>query len=318
MSPNKYLSIVIPTYNRADFLDHCLNTHVPIAKEHDIEIFISDNASTDNTTEIVNKWMIKYQHINYFKNQSNLGPDNNFELALKYPKSEYIWLLGDTYEITREGINYILEQITNNPNKYDLFLLNIGEEIQNVKSKDYTDRNILLLEMCWLMTCMSCLIYNVNIIKNANFIRYRNTHFIQTGIIFEYIADKTFNIHWKQGISVKRWQTNTNLKKESWQSQIFKIWFEDRANFIFSLPAAYKLDIKLKCIMSNGPHDGMSIKKLLYFRSKNVFDYKTYKQYSYIFPFTIHLPKSIILLISIFPKDILSALKFLFNAYKSK
>ena len=60
MQANPLLSIVIPTYNRADFLDYCLKVHIPLAKAHNIQIIISDNASTDATKKIVQKRMEEY------------------------------------------------------------------------------------------------------------------------------------------------------------------------------------------------------------------------------------------------------------------
>lgn len=48
------LSLCIPTYNRAEILAQCLERHMEaIDDERDIEIVISDNASTDNTREVV-------------------------------------------------------------------------------------------------------------------------------------------------------------------------------------------------------------------------------------------------------------------------
>ena len=75
---NNNLSIVIPTYNRADFLDYSLEIHIPLAKKYNVPIYIVDNASTDNTGEIVNKWMCEYVFLFYSRNKKNLGPDLNF------------------------------------------------------------------------------------------------------------------------------------------------------------------------------------------------------------------------------------------------
>ena len=72
MEINKKLSIVIPTYNRADFLDYSLEIHIPMLKEYGIEIAIFDNASTDNTQEIVSKWMKEYDYLTYHKNETNI------------------------------------------------------------------------------------------------------------------------------------------------------------------------------------------------------------------------------------------------------
>lgn len=70
MEINKNLSIVIPTYNRADFLDYSLEVYIPMLKEYGIEIAIFDNASTDNTYEIVSKWIKEYDYLTYHKNET--------------------------------------------------------------------------------------------------------------------------------------------------------------------------------------------------------------------------------------------------------
>lgn len=318
MQANPHLSIVIPTYNRADILDYCLEVHIPLARAHNVQLFISDNASTDATAEVVRKRIKEYPLIKYYRNETNVGPDANFELALKYPQTEYVWLLGDTYQIPPEGISYLLNLILKEKPKYDMFLFNVGDELKGVSEQDYTDQNALLLDMCWLMTCMSCLVYSSKLISNANYEHYRNTYFIQTGIIFEYITNKDFTIHWEPNLSVKRWENYKGLKKESWQSQMFEIWFKNRANFIFSLPASYDLNVKLKCIMSNGPYSSMSIKTLLLLRSDGVLNYRVYRHYSYLFPLTIKLPKFVILIIALVPQGVLRVLKVIYRFGSSR
>ena len=50
------LSIAIPTYNRSDFLDFFLEIHVPIARKYNVNFYISDNSSSDDTIEVIKKW----------------------------------------------------------------------------------------------------------------------------------------------------------------------------------------------------------------------------------------------------------------------
>lgn len=306
MSVNKFLSIVIPTYNRSDYLDCCLAIHIPLIKYYNIQIFISDNASTDNTKEIVIKHSKIYPFIHYSCNDTNLGADENFERALNYPETEYVWLLGDTYQIPGEGILYILNLISKNNNKYDAIILNVANRVSNVPQQDYLDRNKLLSDLGWHMTCMASLIYSTKVIKNANFMRYRKTNFIQTGVIFEYIENKDFFVHWKECISVQSIVIE-NIKKQSWQDRTFEIWIKQWINFIFSLPPSYSIDIKLKCIMDHGKKSGMfSIKGLLILRSKNILNYKEYKKYINLFELAVKNKKPIIFLISLLPINIVS------------
>lgn len=309
MQANPLLSIVIPTYNRADFLDYCLEVHIPLARAHNIQIVISDNASTDSTEMVVNKHLKEYPLIKYCRNDTNIGPDKNFECALKYPQAEYIWLLGDTYQIPADGINYILNLITTNEKKFDAIILNAEGRVCGVPQQDYSDQNLLLSDLGWHMTCMASLVYSSKLIANADFSRYRNTNFIQTGVIFEQIANREFFIHWAETISVHAISIKGVLK-ESWQNETFEIWIKKWTNFIFSLPPSYLLDIKLKCIKDHGVKTGLfALKNLLKLRHLNILTYKSYKQYSRFFPLTISYSKAVILTICFLPIILIHFLK---------
>lgn len=41
--------------------------------ESQIEIIVSDNASTDDTTDIIRSFQTKYPWIRYYRNDSNIG-----------------------------------------------------------------------------------------------------------------------------------------------------------------------------------------------------------------------------------------------------
>jgi glycosyltransferase involved in cell wall biosynthesis len=313
MTANKNLSIVIPTYNRADFLDRSLQVHIPLIKEKKIEIYISDNASTDNTSEVVNKWQLMYPFIHYFKNETNVGPDKNFELALKYPKTDYIWLLGDTNQIPVTGIEYVLNLINKKNTQHDVIVFNSHQRVIGIETKNYSDQNKLLSDLGWHMTLMSCLIYNSKLIADANFKKFHDTYFIQLGIILDYISGKKFNIHWATNQSIGS-IILPNIIKNSWQQQTFHIWIEKWSDFIFSLPSTYKINAKLKCIKSHGIKSGLfSLSNLISLRKYNILNYKTYLKYYDLLPLTINHPRILILLITIFPINILNTIKILNN-----
>ena len=316
MQANPFLSIVIPTYNRADFLDYCLEVHIPLVKAHNIQIFISDNASIDTTKEVVEKRMEKYPLISYRCNETNIGPDENIERALKYPETKYVWLLGDTSQIPSEGIGYVLNLISKNQKKYDTIVFNLFNKITNIGTQDYTDQNALLYDLGALMTCLSCLVFHKELIKKANFLRYRNSSFLQTGIIFEAIAGQPFYIHWVQPLSVCG-INHPLLRKNAWSRAptLFEIICRKWTNFIFSLPVSYELESKYKCLIDFGIASSIfTFRYLLYLRSSNILNYKTYKQYSHLFPLTIKYPKLIILLIALLPRG---PLLLFYKSYKT-
>lgn len=303
MIPNRYLSITIPTYNRADFLNYSLEIHVPLAREYLVQIYISDNASTDTTKDIVQKWKKEYPLIHYFCNAHNVG-EINFEIALKLPDTEYVWLLGDTYHIPPNGINYVLETISNNKINYDAIVVNLANQVTNIAQRDYQNQNALLYDIGALMTCLSCLIYHKPLIKEGNFQRYYNTFFIQTGVILEYISDRTFTIHWAQSLSVKN-LAHPLLQKSNWSltPKVFEIGCEKWANFIFSLPPIYSIEAKMKCILDFGQVSRLfTLKNLLLLRFLKILNFSIYKKYHHLFKLTIDKPLLFIFLLSITPK----------------
>lgn len=314
MEANKQLSIVIPTYNRADFLDYSLEVHIPMVKKYNIQIFVSDNASTDNTSEIMKKWIDKYTFLYYSRNETNVGPDINFEKALNLPDTEYIWLLGDTYKLPFNGIQHVLSLLQDKDKKLDAIVLNLGNTLK-YPPKYYNDANELLDNLGAIMTCLSVLIYHKNLIENASFERYQNSYFIQTGIIFEYIANKPFEIQWLPMEEV----TSLNIKnivKSSWYetSKLFDYGSEKWSNFIFSLPTKYTLKTKIKVISDFNtitPHFG--IINLLKLRLNTELNYSLYNKYRYSLALVLTKKHYLIFIVSIFPIFIL---KLTYKVYK--
>jgi len=314
MLANKLLSVVIPTYNRADFLDNSLKVHIPLAREHNIQIFIFDNASSDSTKIVVEKWQEIYPLIHYHRHIVNVGPENNFEMALKYPKTSYIWLLGDTYLIPKGGISYVLNIASTHAQAFDALIFNLSEII-NHPQKNYKDQNSLLYDLGALMTCLSCLVYSNNLIKKANFLRYDHTFYRHTGIILEYIASQAFSIHWVQKLSVEPLENNV-LKKQNWSHtpKAFEIGCRKWTNFIFSLPPSYSIENKMKCLMDFGKVSGLfKLKGLLNMRGNDALNYRVYREYEHLIPFVIGHHKYVVLAISLMPKKIPRAMRFIYD-----
>ncbi len=300
MKQNTQLAIALPTYNRAEYLDLCLTVNLPMLKQWAIPLFISDNGSTDHTREVVEKHSLEYPFIHYYRNEVTIGPDENFEKVLCYPQTEYIWLLGDTYRLpSEEAIAVLLQSVMHE--SFDAFIFNVAGRASDIKEQVYTDQSKLLSDIGWHMTCLSSLVYSRHLLDNADFRRYHDTNFMQLGIILEYIANKPFRINWFPHYSVTGLAI-AGAKKQSWEALTFDIWTKRWANFIFSLPPAYSLDSKLKCIMDHGlKSEVFTFKALTRLRKKNILNLAAYHQYSRYFPFTIAIPSSLLRLIAFLP-----------------
>ncbi len=107
------LSICIPTFNRASFLEQLLNS-IPRNYDSSIEIIVSDNASTDETKSVVNPHE-KNLNIKYSKNTVNIGAAKNLNKSANLANGEYIWFFSDDDVMIEGAIDYFLNFVERNP-----------------------------------------------------------------------------------------------------------------------------------------------------------------------------------------------------------
>src|SRR4030095_6701459 len=91
------LSICIPTYNRAERLRVMLQAVLPQVAAHadKVELWISDNASSDHTPQVVADAHV-LGPLQYSRNSSNLGIVGNLiTLTSELARGEFVWGLGD-------------------------------------------------------------------------------------------------------------------------------------------------------------------------------------------------------------------------------
>lgn len=93
------VSILTATYNRAHFLSEAIES-VLSQDFANFELMIGDNASTDDTNEVVRRYAREDSRIKYFRNSANLGSTTNFNLCYRRsdPSSKYyIFLPSDDW-----------------------------------------------------------------------------------------------------------------------------------------------------------------------------------------------------------------------------
>ncbi len=86
------LSVVIPTRERADTLIYTLQT-VTSQRYDNLEIIVSDNASEDNTKQIVTG--NDDSRIKYINTGARIGMSENWEYGLSHVTGDYVMFLGD-------------------------------------------------------------------------------------------------------------------------------------------------------------------------------------------------------------------------------
>jgi len=103
------LSICIPTFNREVYLKDCLES-LKSSWIPDVEIVVSDNASTDGTITILEDYAHQLP-LRWQQQPANLGADRNFVAVVSMAHGRYCWLLGSDDCITDGALAQIMARL---------------------------------------------------------------------------------------------------------------------------------------------------------------------------------------------------------------
>jgi rhamnosyltransferase len=104
------LTIAIPTYGRAPFLRELLACLRPqLEDQPTVELLISDNASPDETAEVVREFEHSGLELRYICNEINIGPDANFLQCYEQAAGRYVWVFGDDDLLLDGGLSTVVK-----------------------------------------------------------------------------------------------------------------------------------------------------------------------------------------------------------------
>lgn len=126
------LSLLVPTYNRCERLKVLIKyfESEEVFSDKDIEVIISNNCSTDETNEILDK--IKAPNLIIINQDVNLGLVGNIRFLTEYAKGDYLWIMGDNDQYCQGAIKNVKKYIYSNPDVVH-FYLNYGCVSENYK-----------------------------------------------------------------------------------------------------------------------------------------------------------------------------------------
>ncbi len=94
--PRPILTLAIPTYNRSANLALSLSMLAPqLAELPQVELIVSDNASPDDTQQVLKQFLSEGLVCRSICNPTNIGADPNFLQCYGEARGKYIWIFGD-------------------------------------------------------------------------------------------------------------------------------------------------------------------------------------------------------------------------------
>ena len=92
MSEQKLVSVIIPNYNHASYLDERIQS-VLAQTYKNIEVIILDDCSTDNSLEVIKKYEIDSRLVKVVVNKQNSGSTfEQWEKGFELSSGEFIWI----------------------------------------------------------------------------------------------------------------------------------------------------------------------------------------------------------------------------------
>jgi abequosyltransferase len=109
------LTIAIPTYNRSRYLARLLDSLIPqLQQEIRVEVIISDNASPDNTSAVLEEYARRGLRFLSLRNETNLGPDGNILNCFLRASGRYLWIVGDDDVLLPGSVESVLKLLYEN------------------------------------------------------------------------------------------------------------------------------------------------------------------------------------------------------------
>lgn len=109
------VSVVVVTYNHAEFLEEALSSIFAQKTTYSFEVIVGDDASSDGTREIIRTFDAEYPgRMTIIFQESNIGPTKNLQACLAIARGEYIsFLEGDDYWLVdtklQTAVDFLIE-----------------------------------------------------------------------------------------------------------------------------------------------------------------------------------------------------------------
>lgn len=319
MDTNVKLEIIIPTYNHPDYIQYILKNYMPLIVKYDFMISIHDSSTNDETEEIVQRYKIITNKINYYRYDPNIDVDEKTMLSIRHGLGNFVLLCGDGWVINVESIfksKYF-------DLKYDMILV-YDKNVKvfsnyyksNIKNEEYYPciNSEYLRKHFWHSTLYGASILNKRLydVIDYDYIieNYNHTNFIYpvaiTDALFKlkgsiYVASDNFLIR----------NERKDYRKVAEQTDIIKIWCRNYTLAIEKLSTIIGAGNADYIIKTTGRRTGLlTASSLAGRRVLKQFNWEIYRQYkSYILK-TMACSKFTLYLLLCMPRWALSLFKW--------
>jgi glycosyltransferase involved in cell wall biosynthesis len=133
------VTIGLPVYNGEPFLPFAIES-ILAQRFEDLELIISDNASTDRTAEICERYAALDPRIRYSRNATNLGGSKNFARVFELARGEYFkWASADD-ALVPDFLDRCVDALDHDPGAVSCFSgMEIIDETGEIRRRSFSN-----------------------------------------------------------------------------------------------------------------------------------------------------------------------------------
>ena len=140
-------SIVIPTYNSANFIAGCIDSIINQSYKN-IEILVVDGLSTDNTISIVQEYIARYPHVKCIS-EKDQGIYDAMNKGIQMSQGEWLYFLGSDDKLYDHTVlENISEIISSDAQLHIIYGDVLSERFKGIYGGEYHNEKILKQNIC--------------------------------------------------------------------------------------------------------------------------------------------------------------------------
>lgn len=193
----KVLSIVVPCYNSADYMERCINSLLVGGEE--VEIIIVNDGSRDGTEEIGKNYQKLFPNIVKYVYQENGGHGEAINTGLSYATGLYLKVVDSDDWLEVQAFGKLLKFLIETSEKeqlIDMVISNYVYEKQEVKNKKIMEYRSFLPQNCQFTwddvsfplgkyLLMHSVIYRTSLLKELVFKLPQHTFYVDNLYVFQ-------------------------------------------------------------------------------------------------------------------------------------
>lgn len=185
------LTIFTPTFNRGNLLYRIYDS-LKTQAIYNFEWLIIDDGSTDNTEEIVQKFLLnKTFPVRYYKKE-NGGKHTAHNFAVSVAKGEYFMCLDSDDRLSENAMTDLMDCIELCDKNEGIIAYKVDEEgnlLSDIYPKDLIKTNTIELTLRFHCSGEFTLLYPTDVLKENTFPVFQGERFISENVIYDVLSD---------------------------------------------------------------------------------------------------------------------------------